>query len=139
MTLSDTKKYSVQLPWHTIFIDKKFEKNRAQDLSHYASAFQIPPVGLPGCWEVMEATGFIHPQSSFAASAAVNASAAVDGLIYISGGGRYPDFLSSAFSTLSAKGHFNRLQPKGEIPQLIRSHCGFAYEVLWFKNGTKIK
>ena len=72
-------------------------------------------------WNVMDATGSIHPDIR------TNAFAVLNSKIYIFGSFIEAEHRIAALSTLSAKGHFERLNPEGWIPSPRYDHQGFAY------------
>ena len=79
------------------------------------------PNNESGEWKVLDATGSIHPGICF------NAFAVVNSKIIIFGGRDEKGNRYNALSTLSADGHFERLNPEGWIPSPREDHQGFVY------------
>jgi len=70
---------------------------------------------VSGTWEVIKATGDIHPGCYWAVSVVC------DEIVYIFGGD------TNALSTLSSSGRFERLSPTGDVPSPRREHRGWSY------------
>ena len=83
--------------------------------------YSYSPTSESGVWQVMEATGSIHP------GVWMNAFAVLNSKIVIFGGENERKSPTNAISTLSADGHFSRLNPKGWNPSSRYHHQGFAY------------
>ena len=84
-------------------------------------------------WRRINATGDVHLGHMWAASTAIN------GLIYIFGGDNR-DYPVNDISTLSANGHFTRLQPSGDvIPSPRWSKKAWSYDDQFYCFGGMVK
>ena len=76
---------------------------------------------VSGSWEVIKATGDIHPGRFYAVSVVCNE------IVYIFGGRIGDSVFTDALSTLSRAGRFERLSPTGDVPSPRDGHRGWSY------------